>query len=385
MIPAGLGADDRRFLLRNAVCKVCNTAVFSPLELEWLRNSPTAIARVFMQEAGRQRGRKRQPPKLGAGPKVVITPQGDTAEAEIGFRGKATILPQLILAGERQCRVAGSDGDRFRAFMATLSEWLGPSVLCARKSPDFQGFDVATLVWADHAYVVQKRITCDALPESCLLCFQIESDADGRQAGNSRIFQRGDGQFVLRLRNELTEDRALTLFRKAVAQMDLSTLTESDIEHPLISVSLSFRFDVTGRVLAKTGLNMLAHLLGTHYVSHPAFQDIKRAILTGEPVVASFPESGKTPFRNLFSGLPDTHHAFLLSVQPSYGDACGIGMVARLYGSQVEVVMLARGLPFPRVTFPIVFTVDYQSHRIAQYSLMEYMQAYPASLAPNSG
>lgn len=82
MIPAGLGADDKRFLLRDMVCKVCNTNVFSTLELEWLRNSPTAIARIFMQEKGRQRGSKRQSPKLGAGQKVVITPEGYTAEAD---------------------------------------------------------------------------------------------------------------------------------------------------------------------------------------------------------------------------------------------------------------------------------------------------------------
>lgn len=118
MIPAGLGADDKRFLLRDMVCKTCNTTVFSPLELEWLRSSPTTIGRIFMQAEGRKRGSKKNPPKLGARTKVVVTPEGYTAEAEIGYRGKATILPQLILVDDRQCSVSGSDKEEFSGFIS---------------------------------------------------------------------------------------------------------------------------------------------------------------------------------------------------------------------------------------------------------------------------
>lgn len=44
VVCAGLGGDDKRFLLVNVVCARCNTDVFSPLELEALRSSPLAIA-----------------------------------------------------------------------------------------------------------------------------------------------------------------------------------------------------------------------------------------------------------------------------------------------------------------------------------------------------
>lgn len=54
------------------------------------------------------------------------------------------------------------------------------------------------------------------------------------------------------------------------------------------------------------------------------------------------------------------------------------------YGSQIEMVNLARGLPYPMFSFPIIFTVDYLAHRIHQYGLMEFMCTYPVSGPPDA-
>ena len=46
---AGLGGDDRAWLLKECVCAVCNTDIFSKLETKFLRTSPVALARLFLQ------------------------------------------------------------------------------------------------------------------------------------------------------------------------------------------------------------------------------------------------------------------------------------------------------------------------------------------------
>lgn len=379
MIPAGLGADDKRFLLRNMVCKVCNTTIFSPLEREFLRSSPTAIGRIFLQAEGRKRGNKKKPPQLGAGAKVLITPEGLTAETEIGYKGKPTLLPQLILVDDRKCSFSGSGKEEFSAFISQVRELLGRSVACARKTAEIgpHEFQITTFVWTDDEYLEYEQTVASELPDICLLHLPIESDANGKYDSNTRLFRRSGGQVVLRLRSDLSPDRALTTFRKVAEQIDLAEVQESEMQQPVVSVRLCFQLDVTGRVLAKTGLNMLAHLFGAGYVGHPEFLKIKNAIKTGEPVIASHTEEAKAPFRALFSGLPDTYHGFLLAAHPWSGETCGIGLVAKLYGSQIEVVKLGHGLPFPQISLPIVFTVEYGTHRIQQYSLMEYMLKYP--------
>jgi hypothetical protein len=379
MIPAGLGADDKRFLLRNMVCKACNTTIFSPLELEFLRSSPTAIGRIFFQEEGRKRGSKKNPPKLDARTKVVITPEGYTAEAEIGYKGKATILPQLILVDDRRCSMSGSDKDGFGAFIVQAQELLGSSIACASKTAETgpRKFQITTFGWTEDGYVAHDQSVAEELPNVRIWYSPIEPDANGKYAANSRLFRRPDGQIVLRLRTDLSLDRALTSFRKVVGQLDLAAIQESDVQNPLVSLNFSVRLDVTGRVLAKTGLNMLAYLFGADYVGHPQFQEIKKAIKTGDPFIPPHTDGAKAPFKGFFSGLPDTHHGFLLSAHPWSTGTCGIGMVARLYGSQIEVVKLGHGLPFPPAPLPIVFTVDYNAHLIQRYGLMDYMRRYP--------
>ncbi|WP_322082660.1 hypothetical protein [Burkholderia sp. BCC1972] len=379
MIPAGLGADDKRYLLRNMVCKTCNTTVFSPLELEWLRNSPTAIGRIFMQAQGRKRGSKENPPKLGAGTKVVVTPEGYTAEAEIGYQGKATILPQMILVDEHQCSVTGSKKEEFDRFISQVQEGLGASISCASKlgGTSTRKFKITAFVWEDGSYIEHSQIAADELPAASFLHFPIEPNEHGKFTSNSRLFRRPNGQVVLRLRNDLPLDKALTAFRKVVEGLDLATLVESDLRNPLVNIGFSFQLDVTARVLAKTGLNILGHLLGADYVGHPAFQNIKKAIKTGEPSIPPYMDEAKAPFRMFFSGLPNTHHGFLISAHPWHGQTCGVGLATRLYGSQVEVVALGHGLPQPPIDLPLVFTVDYGEHLIEQYSLMDYMRKYP--------
>lgn len=382
VIPAGLGADDKRFVLKNIVCKDCNTKVFSPLELAFLRNSPTALGRMFMQAEGRKRGGKGDPPKLDAKTKVMITDEGYTAEIELEAHGRPTVLPQLILVGDRKCSMTGSDQNGFLSFASEARDLLGSDVTCAHRSLNAEQarFEIAHLCWLDGKYIELEKFASNSLPSPHIWHATLEPRTNGQQTSNTRLFKRLDGQIMLRNRPELGIADALTQFRKAIEQADLSSIRENEVRNPLIQMDLSVRTDVTGRVLAKIGINMLAYLLGADYAGHPQFQGIKSAIRTGSPEIPFLLTERKDAFKTLFSGVPNNLHCFILAAMPEPPGTCSIGLVARLYGSHIEAVSLGRNLPPPRGTFPIFFTVDYTKHRVDQYAMMDFIKRHPFSM-----
>src|SRR5471030_2615714 len=64
VFPAGLGGDDRAFMLRDLVCETCNSETFSRMEAGLMRNSPEAFARVHSQSRGRKRKKSSGGPKF---------------------------------------------------------------------------------------------------------------------------------------------------------------------------------------------------------------------------------------------------------------------------------------------------------------------------------
>src|SRR4051812_41233774 len=61
VVSAGLGGDDKAWLLKDCVCSTCNTKVFSPLETKFLKASGAALARLFLQPHTRD---KNKPPTV---------------------------------------------------------------------------------------------------------------------------------------------------------------------------------------------------------------------------------------------------------------------------------------------------------------------------------
>ena len=64
VVCAGLGGDDNEWLLTDCVCDVCNTEIFSKLETKFLRASPVAIARLFLQPRTRNQSGKTGAPSV---------------------------------------------------------------------------------------------------------------------------------------------------------------------------------------------------------------------------------------------------------------------------------------------------------------------------------
>lgn len=379
VIPAGLGADDKRFLLRNIVCKDCNTTIFSPLELAFLRRSPTALGRIFMQPEGRKRGGKGDAPKLDATSKVLVSEEGYTSEIDLTAHGRPVVLPQLILVADNRCTPTGTDLDALTQFIADARTLLGATALLANRiDPTTEAaFNLINLIWDGEKYSEGRKSVSNQLPKPHIWETRIELSGSGKPKSNTRLFKRLDGQIVLRVADGLGSAKALTRFRRVLDRIDLSDATESEVKNPLVHLELPLRIDVTSRVLAKTGVNLLAYLLGPDYARLPQLLEIKSSIRSGTPNIPFLLDEGKEVFNKIFAGLPDKHHGFLLTAAPETAATCTISVVAKLYGSQIEAVCLGHALPSPNIALPIIFTVDFTNHKIEQHSLIEYISKYP--------
>jgi len=371
-------------MLRGIVCKKCNTDVFSPLELEFLRKSPAALGRIFLQPEGRRR-KGENPPKLEASTKEMTTPDGYAVEIELGARGRPTVLPQLVLVGDREGVCTGSEEMSLREYRDRAQILLGPSVTCVSKgiSKQTPAFCTTTYTWNGDQYVQREALAVSAPPNPAVWSTPLKPNPDGSEPkSRARMFLRGNGQIVLKCTEKLGIARALTFFRKLLNQTKFEQMTEQDVINPLVGISMSFDVAVTGRVLAKIGVNLLAHIAGADYVRHPQFQRVKRSIATGVPAFPLHPPEHKLPVANIFSGLPHTLHGFMIAGIPTPGGTCALMLHARLYGSQIESVLLGEWLPRLNFSHHTFFTVDYGNHRIERYEMMDFVRTFPFNIAP---
>ncbi|MCP3707678.1 hypothetical protein M3I54_11885 [Paraburkholderia sp. CNPSo 3274] len=129
---------------------------------------------------------------------------------------------------------------------------MGSSIACVSKITETgrRKFQITTFGWAEDGYVTQEQSEAEELPDVRIWHSPIEPDANGKYPSNTRLFRRPDNQIVLRLRNNIPLDRALTAFRKVVEQLDLAAIQESDIQNPLVNLNFSVESHATQ---ARTG------------------------------------------------------------------------------------------------------------------------------------
>ncbi|QNB16148.1 HNH endonuclease [Paraburkholderia tropica] len=373
-IPAGLGGDDRRFMLKELVCATCNTKVFSPLEAAFLRSSPVAVARMFSQSSGRRRGSKRNPPSIQAEQKSIITADGQVVEIELGATGRPIVLPQIHLTGGLNCSTHATDHDQLVAFLEALRGRLIDTVaVVAKGTHSSDRLIVTTFDLRNGNYEFSSTENAERPPNIYIWHSAMDPESQGRSALGPRIFGRSAGQIGMRLPAGFSKEQALTLFRKAAHQIKTSEAVSSDVHQPLVHVG-SMRVDIftQPRVLAKIGINLLAFSLGAEYVTRTDFTSVKNSIMHNDPQMGITPLERANTFAPMFVAVPENLHVFaLVSVGGS------IALITRLYGSIFDVVLLSQTVRQPPGDFPIFFTADYTSHQVEMLSLREFATKYP--------
>ena len=181
-VSAGLGGDDSAWLLKGCVCRVCNTDVFSKLETKFLRSSPVALARLFLQPRSRNRGGKSTPPSVQPKTSYIRDPDsGILLEAVLGAGGSGEVLPQLVVVDKTQIAVTGKDASTAAAFLTELQTVLADAVTLIEKTRE--GFEVAyevtPLIWEDDAYVPGETAISARPPKAGVWVEVAHSAGDG--------------------------------------------------------------------------------------------------------------------------------------------------------------------------------------------------------------
>ena len=380
VIPAGLGGDDNRFLLKDMVCKECNTNRFSPLELEFLRSSPIAIARLFQQRHGRKRGTKENNPKINATRKHIIDVDGRSLEADFGTNGRSELLPQLIRTNERTIDVSGRNLESTSLMIEACRKTLGSSVVCAFKQSAGDQEETMSSVydWEANTYVEKSRFATQKIRGN-YIWLNFDDSIDTTPSHRTSLFQRMNGQLVLKTNAPDSIVDSLNFFRKAVAQLNIDMARESEIENPLVSMRAGFSIDVLPRVFGKIAFNILAHLVPREYLSLPEFASIKQSIVTGEPRLPFYPQELTVHFDTLLKRLtPEGHHSFLVSAAPSALGGFRVYVAAQLYGAYTQLSILGASLPRPPVKLPALLLVDYNEHHIRKLEPHQFLVFYSA-------
>lgn len=384
VFPAGLGGDDRRFLLKNLVCGHCNTEVFSKMETRFMRASPVAIARIFLQSRGRGKGKKASIPTIDTCTTTVVLGDQSPVEAEILAGGKPVPLMQLLFLGDGNIEFAGGDHADAANFFVALEQIIGDELFLVQKQPTSgtNVFRVETLVWQQNSY---KTIACESVvkpPKLCLWCEPLDpAPKSEKSIRPPTLYQRTAGQIVLRLPRSEDPTPLIAEARKAIKKLkgyDLPGYTS--VENPLVHVSMSMQLDDYERVLAKIGLNLVAHVFGESYIRHHAFNKTKRAILTGTSRIMLRSGVGG----EAFNGVPHDRHVMTLTYSKSRAGRFHVALLIRLYGVTAIVHLSSNALK-PPMEEQIFFVVNYNSHEIELLTGLQFVARYPPKIPDDFG
>lgn len=367
VFPAGLGGDDKSYLLKGLVCGVCNTKTFSPLETQLMRNSPYALARLYQQATGRGKGGKALPPEFAHDRCDLVDPvSGHVSEAEMGPGGVPTTLGQLQILGD-ELSLGGTDGLQIAEFLAGLPALLADTARIISKISSTE-FEVTEFTWDGSNYEQAGTSSLPKPPAGIWLDSLIGSQ--GKPIGKPRLYKRSKGQYVLRLIEPADAAVFLSGARRQLPMLQARVIPDaSSISQPGLLVGMKMDPQAIFRAMVKIGVNLACHEYGEQVVRSPSFDRIREIVLTGKEGV---PVNDIPPIREIFQHDKRPVHVAML-----YPQMTDRGMVLlfllRLYGGAMQIFLLSEDATLPAGSTPVVFVVHYREHRIERHPLENYL------------
>jgi hypothetical protein len=378
-VSAGLGGDDKGWMLTGCVCGVCNTDIFSKLETKFLRASPVAIARLFLQPRTRNEGSKTGAPSVQANLSFIPEPEtGILLEGLLVAGGQPRVLPQLLVVNAERMAATGPDADSLEKFFAAVRTAISDEVTLIEKKRD--GFEVSyeltTLSWQDDAYAVTGNSTSAKPPKAGIWIepLTLPATIEGSKL-LPRLFGLPTAQLVCRVNGASVAVMLLTVLRLAPESTDSGKIDMTAMASGKPGIHQRYHFDMAAydRVLTKIGLNLVAKLLGVPLIRNPAFD---AAVTYARDAVGGIykcrPEQAAALANVLGPPLAERHVLALMSDLGPDGRHRLIFM-ARLYGGPMEVIRLAEfDAPISGLERPILVHVDYVNHKIERLTLEEH-------------
>lgn len=370
---AGLGGDDEDYVLRDAVCEVCNSA-FSKLETELLQKSPTALARIGMQPVGRDRGTKTKEPTYTTDATYIVDEEGRLLEANIMAGFKSMLFPQIHIVG-KNVYLTAADGEALKEFLRNLRDLIEKdefSLIKKMKDDVGVSYEVFIVRKTEGGYEIGQGAKMAKPPKGGLW---LQTTAAEKEVSN-RFYRSKSGELTYKTAREDSVIEMLLAVEAYFEQLGVpSVWEESTLNQPIVQVESSMNIAMADRAVAKIGVNFLAYLAGSEYVRHPGFADVKNYILMGEPQLPWSHTEDQGVVR-LLGHPPAQHHALLLSAVPLGNGMAMIFMALKLYGAAVHRVCLAEVAPDPGWSEPKYYLINYVSRKVQPVGMVDYMANY---------
>src|SRR5437868_12140504 len=292
VIPAGLGGDDKAWLLKEVVCGVCNTDVFSKLETKFMRASPVAVARLFLQPKTRIRGSRTAAPTIQSAASYFDDPELNILLEQEFSGGQPVVLPQVVLQPPNMLSVSGNDVASANALLAELGAF-GATISIVEKRRD--GIEVrfaeTVLSWSDDQYQPGETMVRSTPADEAIWLEPLTRPANETTSLlPPRVFRRSKGGLVCRADSIEQAARFLGCVRANHATLVVPDATPArSFDRP--SIHLNQVFDLTAyyRVLTKIGFNLSAYLFGAEVVRHSTFDRARHYAHSGVGAVKQWP------------------------------------------------------------------------------------------------
>lgn len=391
VVSAGLGGDDKGWMLKDCVCGDCNTKVFSKLEAKFLRSSPVAIARLFHQKRTRSRGGKTGAPTLNTQQNLLEDrANGIFLNQDLRQGFEPIILPQIVLETPGSLSAHMPDVAAGRAFLSALRDSLAGDLLLIRKiKVDHEvAYEQTPLTWnaPTEEYVASPVQTSAKAPntlDGAVWVEELKLPPTARSASRltPRIYRRTQGQLVCAVVDLDDAPGVLTHLRRndgALIVPDDAVPVEVESEGGHLNLEMSIA--VHDRVLTKIGINLAAYIFGPDFVRRPEFAEAKNYALTGRGHILKIQADKHPSNRPEIGELPDVHVFCIAAANSGNNNTRLLSVMISLYGGPFETFALAE-LPkdAPELSDPIIILVFYNENRIERFSmndLQRLAQAY---------
>ncbi|WP_141697325.1 HNH endonuclease [Pseudomonas aylmerensis] len=378
VFPAGMGGDDRGYLLIDTVCGQCNY-IFSKFETSLMRRSVIALARILLQPHGRRRG---EPPEIETLETQVIDSNGLSVES--GHNGsKIEILAQLILIDDR-IETTATDEESLQDFLKSLSKLLIDEKLLViqaltKNKPKL--FEVSTYKLSGRDYEFQTKEVVAAPPKKGIWISYTGHLNKQNKPAPTRIFLRSKGGIVLKTHDSSAVGKILGSVKRTLPSIlsGSKNTTTSEIQNPLVAMTSESWSGDCDKAIAKIGFNLLVHSIGKKSATDVAFKKIKSLILdnTAQLPFSLLPDSAEGKIKkDLFANIPKNNHCLLLLPLNISQSEVRILFVAVLYGSIGVWSTLAESAHPNLLLNPVYFLVNYLDNQITTLSIMEYTKSY---------
>ena len=350
-----------------------------------MRSSPIAIARVFLQPKTRGRGKQTGMPSVQASVSYYEDIENRVLlEQELQSGGRPVLLPQMVVKSKEEFIVSVPDAAAGAQFIEQVKSEVTKETITLiekiREGVEWR-FYMTPLRWDDDKGFVQngERAGEAKPPKSGFwiepLDLPIRPNAEETFSLPPRLFRRAAGQLVCRVDNAKQAMAWITVARTDLVQIEVpADAKPKEAERGYVRQRINFDIAAWHRVLTKTGVNLCAKILGVNLVRRREFSGAKDYARTGEGYVMMVPPEKAHRVSSMFGPLLRHHHVFLITATKARRDQDrGIAVFSRLYGGQIEGLLLAE-IPKDdvRPEHPIFVVVDYVAQRITQMTAEEY-------------